>query len=135
MVNALIMIYTIVVISGIVVLLDWLGQRKDRRSKQPKLSFLIQRESTPCVSVPPCLRVGNSSVASMLRSETASNSWISSALSRNVAAPINSSICFGFRAPTIVAVIAGCRSVQAIATSPGSAPMLRTNRAQTLGEC
>ena len=39
MVNALIMICTIIVISGIVVLLDWLGQRKDRQSKQPKLSF------------------------------------------------------------------------------------------------
>jgi hypothetical protein len=39
MVNALIMIYTIVVISGIVVLLDWLGRRKDRQSKHPKLPF------------------------------------------------------------------------------------------------
>lgn len=39
MVNALILIYTIVVISGIVVLLDWLGQRKDRQSRQPKLPF------------------------------------------------------------------------------------------------
>jgi hypothetical protein len=37
MVNALILIYSIVVISGIIVLLDWLGRRKDRRSKQPKL--------------------------------------------------------------------------------------------------
>lgn len=37
MVNALILIYTIVVISGIVVLLDWLDRRKDRQSKQPKL--------------------------------------------------------------------------------------------------
>jgi hypothetical protein len=39
MVNALIMIYGIVVISGIVVLLDWLGRRKDRQSKRPKLPF------------------------------------------------------------------------------------------------
>ena len=37
MVNALIMIYGIIVISGIVVLLDWLGRRKDRQSKQPRL--------------------------------------------------------------------------------------------------
>lgn len=39
MVNALIMIYGIIVISGIVVLLDWLGRRKDKHSKQPKLPF------------------------------------------------------------------------------------------------
>jgi hypothetical protein len=37
MVNALIMIYGIIVITGIVILLDWLGRRKDRHSKQPKL--------------------------------------------------------------------------------------------------
>lgn len=37
MVNALIMMYGIIVISGIIVLLDWLGRRKDRHSKQPKL--------------------------------------------------------------------------------------------------
>jgi hypothetical protein len=39
MVNALILIYTIVVISGIVVLVDWLSRRKDRQFKQPKLPF------------------------------------------------------------------------------------------------
>lgn len=39
MVNALILIYTIVIMSGIIVLLDWLDRRKDRQSKQPKLPF------------------------------------------------------------------------------------------------
>ena len=39
MVNALIMIYGIIIISGIIVLFDWLGRRKDRHSKQPKLPF------------------------------------------------------------------------------------------------
>jgi hypothetical protein len=33
------MIYGIIVISGVVVLLDWLSQRKDRQSKQPRLPF------------------------------------------------------------------------------------------------
>jgi len=39
MVNALILIYGIIVISGIIVLLDWLGRRKDGQSKQPRLPF------------------------------------------------------------------------------------------------
>jgi hypothetical protein len=39
MVNAFVMIYGIIVISGIVVLLDWLSRRKDHQSKQPKLPF------------------------------------------------------------------------------------------------
>jgi hypothetical protein len=37
MANALMMVYGIIVISGIVVLLEWLGRRKDRQSKQPRL--------------------------------------------------------------------------------------------------
>jgi hypothetical protein len=37
MVNALILGYGIAAIAGIIVLLDWYGRRKDRRSKQPKL--------------------------------------------------------------------------------------------------
>jgi hypothetical protein len=37
MVNALILIWSIVIVSGVIVLLDWYGRRKDRRSKQPKL--------------------------------------------------------------------------------------------------
>ena len=65
---------------------------------------------------------------------TASSSSISCGLNRNVAAPISSSICFGFRAPTIVAVIAGWRSVHAIATSPGVRPCFSGNRAQALDQ-
>jgi len=37
MVNFEILVYSIVVISGVVVLLDWYGRRKDRHSKQPRL--------------------------------------------------------------------------------------------------
>jgi hypothetical protein len=37
MVNALIMMYGIIVITGIVILLDWIGRRTDRHSKQPRL--------------------------------------------------------------------------------------------------
>jgi hypothetical protein len=35
MVNALIMIWLIVLAASILVLLDWLGRRKDQRSKHP----------------------------------------------------------------------------------------------------
>jgi hypothetical protein len=38
-VSALLFMWTLVVVVGIVVLLDWHTRRKDRRSKQPQLPF------------------------------------------------------------------------------------------------
>ena len=50
----------------------------------------------------------------------------------------HASTCLTLRAPTIATVIAGCRSVQAIATSPGDrpcrAPMAHMRVVQPLGE-
>jgi hypothetical protein len=34
MVNALIMVYGLILVVGVVVLLDWLGRRKDRRDRE-----------------------------------------------------------------------------------------------------
>ena len=39
MVNALILMWGIAAISGVIVLLDWLGRRKDRHSRQPRLQM------------------------------------------------------------------------------------------------
>ena len=57
-------------------------------------------------------------------------SFTSASLSRKVAAPITPSTCAAVRTPTMAAVTAGCRSVQAIATSPGRAAVPRADLAQ-----
>ena len=66
------------------------------------------------------------------RSRKTSNRLSSASSSRQVAARIVPWICAGLRAPTIAAVTAGCRSVQAIATSAGRFLVCRADCAQQL---